>query len=269
VGCVLEDNGGDLWMSTDKGVARFNPQRRTFTNYSTPDGLPGPDLTGWGACFKSQSGEMFFGGFSGATAFFPDKVQSTSYTPPIVLTDLRLFGNSVEIGGRSPLQQSLSVTRDLILSHDQNVFSLSFAALSFTNPATNRYRYRLERLEHDWNEADGDRRQATYTTLPSGMYTFRVQGAASGARRSRAGIHSRPVNLWRLGRDRGTVRDAPNKIGGLAPFLIGRQNHLGNRIFAIKAAGSYYWRVLALFMGRTKMGLHTSEMAGPYLSSAG
>jgi signal transduction histidine kinase len=131
---------------------------------------------------------MFFGGFSGATAFFPDKVQSTSYTPPIVLTDLRLFGNSVEIGGRSPLQQSISVTRDLILSHDQNVFSLSFAALSFTNPATNRYRYRLERLEHDWNEADSDRRQATYTTLPSGMYTFRVQGAASGGPWSEPGV---------------------------------------------------------------------------------
>jgi ligand-binding sensor domain-containing protein/two-component sensor histidine kinase len=188
VGCVLEDHGGDLWMSTDNGVARFNPQRRTFTNYSTPDGLPGPDLTGWGACFKSQSGEMFFGGFSGATAFFPDKVQGTSYTPPIVLTDLRLFGNSVEIGGRSPLQQSISVTRDLILSHDQNVFSLSFAALSFTNPATNRYRYRLETLEHDWNEADSDRRQATYTTLPSGMYTFRVQGAASGGPWSEPGV---------------------------------------------------------------------------------
>ena len=188
VGCILEDNGGDLWMSTDNGVSRFSPQKKTFTNYSTPDGLPGPDLTGWGACFKSQSGEMFFGGFSGATAFVPETVVGTSYTPSIVLTDFRLFGNSVEIGRRSPLKQSISFTRDLILSHGQNVFSISFAALSFTNPATNRYRYMLEGLEHDWNVADSDRRQATYTTLPSGTYTLRVQGAASGGPWSEPGV---------------------------------------------------------------------------------
>src|SRR5262249_9167906 len=108
VGCVLEDNGGDLWMRPDNGVARFNPERKTFTHYAIPDGLPGPDLTGWGACFKSQSGEMFFGGFSGATAFFPEKVEDTSSRPSIFLTDFRLFGNSIEMGRRSPLRQSIS-----------------------------------------------------------------------------------------------------------------------------------------------------------------
>jgi ligand-binding sensor domain-containing protein len=82
VSCILEDDHGDLWMSTNNGVAKFNPQIRTFKNYTTADGLPGPDLTGWGACYKSTAGEMFFGGFSGATAFFPDKVVDTVYAPP-------------------------------------------------------------------------------------------------------------------------------------------------------------------------------------------
>ena len=179
VACVLDDDRGNLWMSTNNGVARFDPQRRTFSNYSTTDGLSGPNLTGWGACFKSPTGEMFFGGFSGATAFFPDKVAYASYIPPIVLTDFRLFGNPVEIGSRSPLQRSISYARDLILTREQNVFSLSFAALSYTNPTTNRYRYKLEPLERNWNEAGSDRRQVTYTTLPAGKYTFRAQGATS------------------------------------------------------------------------------------------
>src|SRR5208282_5669068 len=69
VSCVLEDDHGDLWMSTNNGVARFDPQRNAFKSYSTVDGLPGPDLTGWGACYRSMAGEMFFGGFNGATAF--------------------------------------------------------------------------------------------------------------------------------------------------------------------------------------------------------
>jgi ligand-binding sensor domain-containing protein/signal transduction histidine kinase len=188
VGCVLGDDHGDLWMSTNNGVARFNPRSRTFKNYSMTDGLPGPDLTGWGACFKSPGGEMFFGGFSGATAFFPEKVTEASYTPPIVLTDLRLRGNSAEFGSRFSLQRSVSYIRDLVLSHKENVFSLGFAALSYSNPATNRYRYKLEGLERDWNEVGSDHRQATYTTLPVGIYTFRVQGATSGGAWSEPGV---------------------------------------------------------------------------------
>src|SRR5260370_9534603 len=108
VGCVLEDGHGDLWMSTDNGVARFNPQTKTFRSYSTADGLPGPDLTGWGACFKSANGEMFFGGFSGATAFFPDKVTDSSYVPPIVLTDFRTFGIPVVVGVDPPLKNAIN-----------------------------------------------------------------------------------------------------------------------------------------------------------------
>ena len=152
------------------------------------DGLPGPDLTGWGACFESPSGEMFFGGFSGSTAFFPDEVTSASYTPPIVLTDLRLPGNSAERGSDFSLQRSVSYTSDLVLSQKQNVFSLGFAALSYSNSATNRYRYKLEGLERDWNEVGSDHRQATYTTLPVGTYTFRVQGAISGGAWSEPGL---------------------------------------------------------------------------------
>ena len=103
VGCVLEDNQGSLWMSTNNGVASFDVSKRVFKNYSIADGLPGLDLTGWGACFKSASGEMFFGGFAGATSFLPDKVQKISYVPPVVLTDFRLLGTSVAVGPTSIL----------------------------------------------------------------------------------------------------------------------------------------------------------------------
>jgi len=136
VGRILEDDHGNLWMGTNNGVARFDPRNRTFQSYSTPDGLPGADLTGWSAGFRSSSGEMFFGGFSGATAFFPDKVTEASYTPPIVLTDFHLSGNAAETGGGSLLQTSISYTKDLVLSHDQNIFTLTFAALSYSNPLT-------------------------------------------------------------------------------------------------------------------------------------
>jgi signal transduction histidine kinase/streptogramin lyase len=186
VSCILEDQFGMLWMSTNRGLSRFDPVANRFTNYSTVDGLPGNDFTGWDACFKSASGEMFFGGFSGGVAFFPDKVISTSYPLPLVLTDFQLAGRSVEVGAKSPLGKSIGYTKDVTLSHDQNIFSLSFAALTYFNPDANRYRYKLEKLDRDWIEVGSDRRVASYTTLPAGKYTFHVQSA------TRQGVWNEP-----------------------------------------------------------------------------
>ena len=179
IGCILEDDHSNLWMSTNNGIARFDPQSAAVNIYSTAEGLPGPDLTGWGACFKNRSGEMFFGGFNGATVFHPDSVADPSYTPPVVLTEFRLSGSPVDIGAGSPLSRSITDTTRLTLSHDQRNFSLAFSALSYMSPGTNRYRYKLEGLDEAWHEVGSDERLATYTTLPAAEYTFRVQGATS------------------------------------------------------------------------------------------
>jgi ligand-binding sensor domain-containing protein/signal transduction histidine kinase len=179
VSCILDDERGNLWMSTNNGLSVFDPSKQIFKNYSAADGLPGADLTGWGACFKSSSGEMFFGGFSGGVAFHPDKVVDSPYVPPVVLTDFRLFDRPVTVGADSPLRKSIGYTNALSLSHDQNIFSLEFSTLSYFNSATNRYRYKLDGLDRQWHEVGSNQRLVTYTTLPAGMYTFRVQGATS------------------------------------------------------------------------------------------
>jgi signal transduction histidine kinase/ligand-binding sensor domain-containing protein len=179
VGCILEDDHRNLWMSTNNGVAKFNLQTETAKSYSTADGLPGPDLTGWGACSKGLDEEMFFGGFSGATSLYPSRVVDATDKPPVVLTEFLLSGTPVQIGGGSPLSKSISYTTRLTLSHKQDIFSLAFSALSYLNPGANRYRYKLEGLDERWYEVGSDQRVATYTTLPTGEYTFRVQGATS------------------------------------------------------------------------------------------
>ena len=198
IGCILEDGHGDFWMSTNNGVTKFNPQTQYFKNYSIVDGLPGPDLTGWGACSKSAKGEMFFGGFSGATAFFPENVTESSYVPPIVLTDFRLFGSSVTLQIGSPLRKPINYTGTITLSHDQNIFSIGFSALSYLNAPANRYSYRLEGLEQRWNEVGSDQRVATYTTLAARDYTFRVEGATSRGRWDEPGtiLHIQILPAW-------------------------------------------------------------------------
>ena len=188
VSCILEDGRGRLWMSTNNGLSVFDPGKEAFKSYSAADGLPGADLSGWGACFESPSGEMFFGGFSGGVAFYPDKVVDSPYVPPVVLTDFRIFDRPVTVGAGSPLSSSIGYTSALSLPHDQNVFSLEFSALSYFNPATNRYRYRLDGLDHQWHEVGSNQRLVTYTTLPARTYTFLVQGATSRGAWSEPGL---------------------------------------------------------------------------------
>jgi len=179
VSCIQEDRNGVLWMGTNKGLSGFDPRSQRFRNFSAADGLPGQDLTGWGSCSQSSSGEMFFGGFSGATAFYPDRLAKSSFVPATVLTDFRLSGNSVDIGEGPVLKQSISHTESITLSPAQTIFSIEFSALSFANAATNRYRYKLVGLDDDWHEVGSDERVANYTTLPAGGYTFEAQGATS------------------------------------------------------------------------------------------
>jgi len=164
-------------------------------SYSIADGLLGPDLTGWGACSKSQSGELFFGGFSGGVSFYPDAVTAhprvssvNSYAPPVALTELRLSGHPVEIGHGSPLTRSITYADQLTLSYRQTNFSLAFSALSYASPGTNRYRYMLEGVDETWHEVGSDERLATYTTVPPGTYTFRVQAATSRGPWSEPGV---------------------------------------------------------------------------------
>jgi PAS domain S-box-containing protein len=175
-------------MSTNNGLSVFDASKQTFKSYSAADGLPGADLGGWSACFKSPTGEMFFGGFSGGVAFHPGKVVDSLYVPPVALTEFRLFDRPVTVGTGSPLRKSIGYTSALKLSHDQNIFSLEFSALSYFNSATNRYRYKLDGLDHQWHEVGSSQRLVTYTTLPAGTFTFRAQGATSRGAWSEPGL---------------------------------------------------------------------------------
>lgn len=177
VACVLEDDQGDIWLSTTKGLSKLTPGTETFANYSL-DGLPGNDLTGWSTCSKSRSGELFFAGFAGAVAFIPAALQEVRLSGPLLLTNFEIDGERARIGPGEALERAVTYSDRVTLSHEQRNFSVTFAGLRYANPETTRYRYRLEGLDSTWRESPSSIRRATYTTLPAGLYTLRVQMAA-------------------------------------------------------------------------------------------
>jgi len=176
---ILEDQRGNLWLGTRNGMSRFNAQRKTFRNYYVSDGLPDDQFSSYVKELKGRDGEMFFASLGGLVAFFPERVTEKPVNAPVVLTDFQLFGKRVLVGGHSPLKESISFTRSITLQNWQNIFSFEFSVLSYAGPERNRYRYKLEKLEKEWNQTDSARRFVTYSMLPPGAYVFRVQASDS------------------------------------------------------------------------------------------
>ena len=170
---ILEDNEHNLWLSTNNGISKFNPQTESFSNYDVKDGLQSNEFNA-GAYYKSGSGEMFFGGIHGVSAFFPSLIKSNSYRAPIVLTSLTQGGKSVE------LDQDVAALKEITFRWPNNFFEFEFVALSYIRPEKNQYAYILEGLDKDWNEM-GTNRFGKYTDLPGGTYTLRLKGSNNNA----------------------------------------------------------------------------------------
>ena len=168
---IVEDTSGDLWITTSYGLAHFNPRSSTFYNYYRSDGVF-DDLTG---AWKGRSGQMFFGSYSGLTVLSLSVVEEKRFTPRVIFTDFKISDQSVPIGAHAPLKQSISVTKALILSHNQNTFSFGFASLTYADPERTRYRYRLDPLEKSWNEVARTQNFARYPSIAPGEYVFNVE----------------------------------------------------------------------------------------------
>ena len=178
---VLEDKQGYLWLSSNKGLSRFNPTTETFVNFDANDGLQSDEFN-FGAYFKSDDGELFFGGMNGFNRFYPQNITDDSHALPVVLTDFLLANKSVPI---NPLPQAttfnlpkaINAMDKLTLSYQQNLISFEFAALHFSNPMKTQYAYQLVGQDDNWIKTDAKKRWATYTNLAPGDYTLRIKAS--------------------------------------------------------------------------------------------
>ncbi len=165
---ILEDEFGNLWMTTNKGISRFDPQSESFRNYDMRDGLHSKEFN-LGAHYSNKNGQLLFGGPDGFIGFYPENVIN-SQPPEVLLTALKKFGQRVHLN--DPLHRLTEIE----LSHQDDVFSFEFVGLHYKNPEKNQYAYKMEGFDKNWNYV-GTRREAIYTSLDPGKYTFKVKAA--------------------------------------------------------------------------------------------
>jgi ligand-binding sensor domain-containing protein len=176
IAAILEDNFGNLWISTDNGLSCFNPTTENFRNYDSHDGLTSPGFNMRAAC-RSMNGKLYFGGNKGIYTFYPEDMKQNPFDPPIVFTDFQLFNQTVSVEPDSFLNRNIAYLNQLILTYEQKVFTLKFSALNYISPQKNQYAYHMSNVDNDWVYVDSFRPFATYTKLPYGNYTFKVKGS--------------------------------------------------------------------------------------------
>ncbi len=166
---ILSEADRALWISTSKGISRFDLATERFRSYGTSHGLQSDEFN-LRAHMKSSTGEMYFGGVNGFNVFSPDRIVSNQTIPPIVLTSFLKFSKPVD------LDRPLHEVREISLAYQDYVFSLKFAALDYAAPQKNRYAYTLEGLDESWIDL-GNYRRVTFTKLDPGSYTLKVRGS--------------------------------------------------------------------------------------------
>jgi ligand-binding sensor domain-containing protein/signal transduction histidine kinase/AraC-like DNA-binding protein len=170
---IVEDAEGILWISTSNGITKLNPETLAVKKFNTADGLQGLEFEA-NACLKTREGQIFFGGVNGFNTFYPRKITTNSFVPPVYITDFQIFNKKVLVDKKSPLQEDVSFTKELKLSYKQSTFSFGFAALNYTTSENNQYAYKLENWDKDWIYT-GSEKKASYTNVSPGRYIFRVR----------------------------------------------------------------------------------------------
>jgi signal transduction histidine kinase/ligand-binding sensor domain-containing protein len=175
---VQSDQQGNVWMSTNDGIMRYDPHLKSFSIFESDFGINvGPFKDNSGAI--TTSGYLVFGGTNGFVAFWPRDIQFEKSSLNVTFTGFQLFNSEVPIDN-TILTKSITETDVIRLTADQARFmTFEFSAPQFLAPSTLQYQYMLEGFENRWDVIHA--KQVTFTNLLPGSYKLRVKaGFASG-----------------------------------------------------------------------------------------
>ena len=178
---LLEDGAGRLWVSTDDGLALIDPVTFAVRTLQQSQGVHVLEhWTNSGAV--TSTGELLFGGQTGLTVVLPAAYKDSSYSAPLVVSEIRVGEKTVSAG---PYNEAAGAAAPVLLAGQRNVW-VEFSALDFAAPERNRYAYRLMGYDAGWIKADAGYRRANYDKLPPGDYQLLLRGT------NRDGVWSAP-----------------------------------------------------------------------------
>jgi len=174
VNAVEEDKQGNIWFSLNTALVKYSPDSEKFRLYTARDGIRGIQMKRTIAG-KDADGNILFGGINGYVAFRPEEIVDNQTLPDVKLSKLKVFHKELPIGSgeNAILQKHISVAEQITLPYSHEIITIEFATLNFIQTEKNQFKYKLEGYDNNWNDV-GTKREAHYTNIPPGEYTFRV-----------------------------------------------------------------------------------------------
>ena len=171
---IYADHSGYLWMSSNRGIIRFDPQTFEHLNFTQRDGLQSSEFNRR-EHYQFADGRIIFGGSFGSNLFDPNSIQLNQTAPELALTEVTVMNHSA-----LPLNSDWFIKNTevptLSVNYDQKMLGFRFAALEFSAPSKNLYRYRFPPFIDEWTDM-GTRREISFTNLDPGSYSLEVMGS--------------------------------------------------------------------------------------------
>ncbi|MFY0687217.1 MAG: response regulator [Cyclobacteriaceae bacterium] len=176
-------SGEKLFLSNHSGITVVNKagdQLRFVNHFDTEDRVQGGFFYN-DVCELTSDGQLYFGGADGFNVIRPERMSKNPNPSEVTLTSVSIFGKDYHqnelLNDRVLLSKSIAQSDTLILMHDENSISIGFSVMHFAAPYKNKYAYRLEGFNDQWQFVDARARKATYTNLKDGTYLLEVKAS--------------------------------------------------------------------------------------------
>jgi signal transduction histidine kinase/DNA-binding response OmpR family regulator/ligand-binding sensor domain-containing protein len=172
---IVCDRAGILWLSTNKGICRFNPIDFSVTSYVKTDGIAGNEFNRHHK-LVFRDGRIAMGGLEGFSVFFPPSFDNKKEPMPAPIEVTGININNIPqdfLKQQSFVKSPLPELETLDLPYNRNYIAVEFSALQFSEPSKIQYRYMLKGADDTWRES-GNNNIASYTQLRPGKYTLRM-----------------------------------------------------------------------------------------------
>ncbi|WP_044212894.1 hybrid sensor histidine kinase/response regulator transcription factor [Saccharicrinis fermentans] len=177
INSIIEDDGGDIWVSTNGGLSKLNVKTQAFSNFNQLDGIEGSSFIEAAGC-KAKDGVLYFAGDEGVVYFNPKSILYNDYNPEIVVTSFKVLNHEVNYDEKGILSKNINETQRIVLGYKEKEFSIEFASLDYKAPKLNHYAYQLKGY-NDRMVYIGSRRHVSFNNLSPGDYTLILKGTNS------------------------------------------------------------------------------------------